>query len=905
MLGAFTWVRPAPGQVPSAARPLEITAEEAQQKENLVTVPEGFEFSLFAGPPEVNYPTAITAAPNGHLFVAVDKNGSLGTDLGRGSILKVFDADGDGQGDRYTVFVDSVDSPRGLVYDGERLYVMHPPTLTVYTDTDGDGVSDRSRDLVKGLGYGLDFRGADHTTNGVQMGIDGWLYIAVGDYGFHDAVGTDERHIQNRSGGIVRVRPDGSELEVYATGLRNPYDVALDPYLNGFERGNTNDGYGWDVRLQHIVPQAEYGYPDLFKHFSDEVMPALADYGGGSGAGALYVDSPHLPDSLGRTLYTADWGRGVVYRHGLTASGATFEATQQVFTRLPQPTDLTIDAASNLYLSSWMGGGFTYSGEDVGFVAQLRPVNAPSAGSPDVREVGTDRLLELLASAHSRTRLHAQRELLRRDPGGEVASQLAQMARGDEPLDVRVAALFTLKQLEGADSHSVLRKLVHDPALKAFVLRALADRKSEAANVSPELFVDALDDEDPSVRLQALNGLVRLDAREEADEMMSLATDPDRTVAHVAVQSLIELEAVESALEAFRNGSPGLISGAARVLKKLHTPAAVKGLIAVHEATVDPYVRQQTLTTLARLYHREVEWERGDWWGTTPSPRGPYYAPVEWEQSDQIRPVLRNALAEAEGFEYRKRVHLIERNRAVPDASTGLLLAAAGTSDSLKAEAIQTLVGDPTVTDSMSASLEQLAARSPALRDATIDLLIAQPDLPASSAGLLRAAALDESRDPAVRGQVLGALGEISGDEGRSPAIDVYAQLVESLPHPDAVEGAIRDYVGEGQRARALDHFVDLADTGSRAEKRLAYAILLQLAENDWMEEAATTAQQTVDRGWNAPERTAPLLWAIGFTEAEGYAEQIRRHLGDGTASDVREAARYAADRLGLSTPSD
>jgi len=197
-------------QVPDGAHPLEISPQEAQETTRLVQAPDGFELDLFAAPPEVNYPTAITATPEGNLFVAVDRNGSLDRERGRGEILKVLDTDDDGQGDHYTSFVDSVDSPRGLVYDGRTLYVVHPPALTAYTDTDGDGVSDTSTTLVEGLGFGLDFRGADHTTNGLQMGIDGWLYIAVGDYGFLNATGTDGRQISNRGGGIVRVRPDGT-----------------------------------------------------------------------------------------------------------------------------------------------------------------------------------------------------------------------------------------------------------------------------------------------------------------------------------------------------------------------------------------------------------------------------------------------------------------------------------------------------------------------------------------------------------------------------------------------------------------------------------------------------------------------------------------------------------------------
>ena len=57
-----------------------------------------------------------------------------------------------------------------------------------------------------------------------------------------------------KGGGIARVRPDGTELELVSRGQRNIYDVAISPLLDLFTRDNTNDGGGWNVRLSH-VPQ--------------------------------------------------------------------------------------------------------------------------------------------------------------------------------------------------------------------------------------------------------------------------------------------------------------------------------------------------------------------------------------------------------------------------------------------------------------------------------------------------------------------------------------------------------------------------------------------------------------------------------------------------------------------------
>ncbi|OYW18602.1 MAG: heme-binding protein, partial [Planctomycetales bacterium 12-60-4] len=313
-------------------------AEEAFLSD--VKIPEGFEATLFATPPAVQYPVFVAAAPDGTTFVSVDKNGSLDRNPRRGSIVRLRDIDGDGRADESKLFVADVDSPRGLVWDRDRLYVMHPPHLSAFIDHDGDGISDEQQVLVQNIAFGFADRPADHTSNGVTLGIDGWLYLAIGDFGFMEAEGTDGRKLQFRGGGVVRVRPDGSGLEIYSRGTRNILEVALDPFLNGFTRDNTNDGDGWDIRLHHFSGLEHHGYPSLFKHFSEEIVQPLADYGGGSGCGALYVAEPGFPEGYGNTLYTADWGRNWVYRHQMTPNGATFTPDQHEFVGATRVTDL-------------------------------------------------------------------------------------------------------------------------------------------------------------------------------------------------------------------------------------------------------------------------------------------------------------------------------------------------------------------------------------------------------------------------------------------------------------------------------------------------------------------------------------------------------------------------------------
>ena len=55
-----------------------------------------------------------------------------------------------------------------------------------------------------------------------RSGIDGYLYISVGDKGVPKATGPDKRTAQVVGGGVLRCRLDGTGLEVYSTGNAQP-----------------------------------------------------------------------------------------------------------------------------------------------------------------------------------------------------------------------------------------------------------------------------------------------------------------------------------------------------------------------------------------------------------------------------------------------------------------------------------------------------------------------------------------------------------------------------------------------------------------------------------------------------------------------------------------------------------
>ena len=631
-----------------------------------LTFAEGFDVKPFAAPPMIVAPVFVSANADGVLYVASDPNGSVGIERGKGRILRLVDADDDGRADTVTNFVTGIDSPRGVVAEGETVYVLHPPHISRFTDTDGDGAADQSQVIVKNVGWDLSARKADHGSNGLSLGIDGWLYAAIGDFGILKAEGTDGRAVQLRGGGVVRVRRDGTGLEVFARGTRNILKVEMSPLLDGFARDNSNDGGGWNIRFHHITGLEDHGYPSLFKNFADEVVAPIADYGGGSGCGGAWMGEPGWPGNWSNQPIECDWGREIVYGHTLAAKGATFEekkppaefcALKKDVTRgnAFRPTDVDVDARGRMFLVSWRGGGF-HAGSDCGFIFQIAPYAHVPWLFPNRAALKPADLARLIAIGSHRARQEAQRLLLERGLDGDARAVLRDIAmgkpdvmpneKGVPPLECRVAAIFTLVQAEGEQAWPVLVELAADPAVAAWAIRALTDDERIAARAPLDPIKAGLASPDARVRREAAVAVARIGNRDHGAMVAPLLGDSDPLVAHSARQAVVRLGAIEPCLGVFDDAtaSPGLVAMAVQAIERMHDKAVVAGIVKRLDQLTDAARRRPLLAALCRLYHREGEWQ-GDGWGTIPDTRGPYYQPDTWSESAAIGQALVAAIA--------------------------------------------------------------------------------------------------------------------------------------------------------------------------------------------------------------------------------------------------------------------
>jgi putative membrane-bound dehydrogenase-like protein len=415
----------------SSAAP-EATGPKTEQRFPPLVVPEGFKSTLFACDPLVEYPSVIALGPRaGTLYVAYDYMTGLGIEIvRRDEVRLIADTDHDGYADTSTLYADGFNSIQGLAAHAGDVYVMHAPLLTKLQDTNGDGIVDSRRDLLSGLGRPPEETGDRlHCANGVVIGYDGWLYLALGDRGC-DVTRPEGDRFRLEGGGVLRCRADGTRLHVFSRGLRNIFDLAVDDHLNVFTRDNENDGGDYMIRVCHCFHGSDHGYPYLYRERPEESLSPLADLGRGSSAGGVIYLENTFPSEYRGNLFFCEWGRAVV-RYGLAPEGSGFRAGQETDFAAGaandpygfKPTDLVVDRDGSLLVSDWGDGQRPKRGR--ARIYRIQYVGATASGhdpaETDLAKQESAALVELLDAVSPNRRMAAHTELLARGASGRQA----------------------------------------------------------------------------------------------------------------------------------------------------------------------------------------------------------------------------------------------------------------------------------------------------------------------------------------------------------------------------------------------------------------------------------------------------------------------------------------------------
>src|SRR5436190_1528771 len=268
------------------------TLSEAEQAIKLFKVAPGLTVSLWAAEPMVLNPVAFSFDEKGRAYVCETFRLNAGVDDIRGimdwldeelasrtvddrlaemkrhlgerfpkysekseRIRLLEDRDGDGKADHATVFADAFNTPldgigAGVLARGSNVWYANIPNLWLLRDTNKDGVADFRKSLHYGFGVRVGFIG--HDLHGLHFGPDGKLYFSIGDRGSNLKLGNGRTVGEPDTGCVFRCNADGSEIEVFATGLRNPQDLVFDEYGNLFTGDNNSDS-GDKARWVHVV----------------------------------------------------------------------------------------------------------------------------------------------------------------------------------------------------------------------------------------------------------------------------------------------------------------------------------------------------------------------------------------------------------------------------------------------------------------------------------------------------------------------------------------------------------------------------------------------------------------------------------------------------------------------------
>ncbi|MCA9061656.1 MAG: sulfatase-like hydrolase/transferase [Planctomycetaceae bacterium] len=499
------------------------------------TLPEGFTAQLAAAPPLVTHPTMGCFDDQGRLYMCNNAGLNLSAQELESSlpnaINQLTDTDGDGIFDRSTVFADRMTFPMGGTFYRGSLYVASPPSIWKLTDTDDDGVADQREILVDKFGY----TGNAASIHGCFLGPDGRLYWCDGYHGheFHDREGNVT---SKREGSyLFSCRPDGSDVQLFCGGgMDNPVEVDLTD--EGDVIGTVNILYT-RPRIDCLV-HWQYGgaYPHRERVLEElkitgDLLGPIHRFGHVAVSGSLRYRSGVLDHRWQDNHFVTHFNQGRVVRVELQRKGSTYAAVERQFlacsNRDFHPTDIIEDPDGSLLVVDT--GGWFYRGcptsqrarpDVLGGIYRIRRDGMTTLPDPSGRRIDwaaqdASSLIRYLNDTRHAVREAAVDECARR--GAAMIDRLATSVRTGD-VRVRRNAVWALTRLSPA---SVLTEQQREDSLKAIRMGLSDDLPSirQAACHSAAVLrdaaalsqlIDLLQDSSAAVRRQAAVALGRI-----------------------------------------------------------------------------------------------------------------------------------------------------------------------------------------------------------------------------------------------------------------------------------------------------------------------------------------------------------------------------------------------------------
>jgi len=242
---------PAPYATKSSAvfsRPIPRPADAWPQ------APPGFKVQLYAS--DLHGPRLIQKAPNGDLFVV---------ECNRGTILVFRGITSEGKYEQTETFATGLRLPFGLAFytlgpNPKYIYVGNTDAVIRFPYENGDlKARGPSEVVVPNLPAG-----PNHWAKLLAFSLDGKrMFISVGSH--TNVVDIDKDQSEFHRANILVANPDGSDLKVFASGIRSPVGLAVDPktgelWVSVNERDELGDNLPPDY-ITHVQEGGFYGWP--------------------------------------------------------------------------------------------------------------------------------------------------------------------------------------------------------------------------------------------------------------------------------------------------------------------------------------------------------------------------------------------------------------------------------------------------------------------------------------------------------------------------------------------------------------------------------------------------------------------------------------------------------------------
>lgn len=299
-----------------------------------ISVPKGFRAEVYAR--GLTRPTAMAFGPDGRLYV---------TEEG-GRVVRVVP-----RSSRPRVVAEGFDTPLGLAWKGRTLFVSSQGRLDALRIRGGRETARRT--VVAGLPYGL------HQQDNVVVGEDGRLYFGSG------STCNACREDDPRSAAILSVRPNGRDLRVVSTGLRNPFGLAIHPETGElYVSVNARDDLGDEEPAESIVIAdvgRDFGWPECWPSWRKKRLEGDCE---GVSTHLAYLEPHSSADGIAfwrGALYVALWGQYASQEHGRRVDRVDPQtgAASAFAHGFDHPLAVAVDEHDALLVADW-GRGVVY-----------------------------------------------------------------------------------------------------------------------------------------------------------------------------------------------------------------------------------------------------------------------------------------------------------------------------------------------------------------------------------------------------------------------------------------------------------------------------------------------------------------------------------------------------------------